>query len=64
MNRKGLLDPPTVAEDFGVTVQRLAEWRHKGIGPSYVKVGRLIRYRAEDIDAWLDANTVKTGDAA
>ena len=64
MNRKGLLDPPTVAEDFGVTVQRLAEWRHKGIGPNYVKVGRLIRYRAEDINAWLDANTVKTGDAA
>ena len=32
----------------------LANWRWKGIGPRYQKVGgKLIRYRKEDVDAWV-----------
>lgn len=32
-------------------------WRVKGIGPRYVKIGRLVRYRIEDVEAWLEKQT-------
>lgn len=61
---QGMIAPPELAEHLGVTVQRLAAWRHEGTGPRYVKVGRLIRYRADDITAWIDAQTVDTAGGA
>ncbi|MBF6138693.1 helix-turn-helix domain-containing protein [Nocardia farcinica] len=35
--------------------------RAKGRGLPYVKIGRRVRYRAEDIAAYLEANTVRPG---
>ncbi|MCZ4539854.1 helix-turn-helix transcriptional regulator [Dietzia maris] len=64
MSGNGLIAAPALAQEFGVTVQRLATWRHQGVGPAYVKVGRLVRYRREDVDAWLDAQTVETAGGA
>lgn len=32
----------------------------KGQGPPFIKVGRLVRYRRSDVDAWLRANTIGT----
>jgi hypothetical protein len=46
--------------DSPIAVLTLSDWRTKGIGPAYVKVGRLIRYRIADLDAWLDSR-VKRG---
>ena len=46
--------------DSPIAVLTLADWRTKGIGPAYVKVGRLIRYKISDLDAWLDSR-VKRG---
>ncbi len=28
-------------------------WRHEGSGPPGVKVGRAVRFRVEDVDAWI-----------
>jgi hypothetical protein len=36
----------------------LIAWRNRGVGPKYIKVGRLRRYRQEDVDRWLLAQTV------
>ena len=36
------------------TIQR---WRLEGIGPNYVKLGRLIRYRKSDLDRFIDEHT-------
>jgi excisionase family DNA binding protein len=36
----------------------LASWRNKNVGPAYLKVGRLIRYRQADLDAWLNSRLV------
>ncbi|MCK9378249.1 MAG: helix-turn-helix domain-containing protein [Syntrophobacterales bacterium] len=33
----------------------LDKWRWDGTGPVFIKVGRLIRYRTSDLDAWLAA---------
>jgi hypothetical protein len=42
---------------------KLAQWRHKGIGPSYYKLGRKIVYRGEDLNAWAEANRVEPANA-
>ena len=36
----------------------LAQWRHKGIGPAYYRLGRKIVYRGVDLNAWADAQRV------
>ncbi|WP_299436786.1 helix-turn-helix domain-containing protein [uncultured Rhodospira sp.] len=35
------------------TVRTLERWRRDGVGPRYLRVGRTIRYRRADVDAWL-----------
>ena len=38
----------------------LEQWRSQGKGPKYIKVGRHVRYRWSDVQAWLDAQSVVT----
>lgn len=48
-----------VAEFLGVTVQALRRWRFEGRGPGFFRLeGRLVRYRQEDVEAWLAAQAV------
>ncbi|UYV36730.1 helix-turn-helix domain-containing protein [Rhodobacteraceae bacterium D3-12] len=35
---------------------KLAQWRHKGVGPAYYKIGRKVIYRGSDLNTWLAAN--------
>jgi excisionase family DNA binding protein len=44
-----------VAEYLGVPVRTLELWRHKGAGPKYARVGKYVRYRWSDVEAWLAA---------
>lgn len=39
---------------IGLSAQTLARWRHEGKGPGYVKIGRLVAYRAGELRRWLD----------
>lgn len=48
-----LVAPSTLAERLGTTERSLSEWRIKGRGPKYIRVGRGVRYRPEAVDAWL-----------
>jgi hypothetical protein len=41
--------------------QKLAQWRHKGIGPAYYKLWRKIVYRGADLNAWTEAHRVVPG---
>ena len=38
--------------------EKLGQWRHKGFGPAYFKLGRKIIYRGTDLNAWALANRV------
>jgi len=43
---------------------KLAQWRHKNMGPPFYRLGRKIIYRGVDLNAWAEANRVepaKTG---
>lgn len=53
-NRTGLARPAEVAEYLGVSVGALATQRYRGEGIPYVRLSaRAIRYRWEDVEAWL-----------
>ena len=52
-----LLSPHEVAAQLGVTLNMLAVWRcHGSSSLSYVKIGRCVRYRAEDVEAFINAH--------
>ena len=52
-----LLDEARLAARLGVSRSTLQSWRYSRRGPRYIKIGRLIRYRNADVDAFLAANT-------
>jgi excisionase family DNA binding protein len=41
------------ADYLGLKAATLNKWRCHGDGPPFIKVGRLIRYRRTDLDAFL-----------
>lgn len=49
-----LLTLEEVAGYLQVPVKTLYDWRHRGRGPTGLRVGRYVRYRQADVDAWLD----------
>jgi hypothetical protein len=54
-----LLTPLDFAALTGICVQTQANWRNQRInGLQYVKCGRLVRYRRNDVLAWLKSRTV------
>ena len=48
-------------EDLNIIGDRdkLAQWRHKKIGPAFYRLGRKIIYRGADLNAWAEANRVE-----
>ncbi|WDO06866.1 helix-turn-helix domain-containing protein [Streptomyces murinus] len=56
--RRGPLATPTeVAAYLGVPVKTLYQWKYRGIGPNVHKVGRHLRYRWSEVDAWVNAQS-------
>jgi predicted DNA-binding transcriptional regulator AlpA len=57
-----LLHSAQAANLLGVSPAWMARERWKGTGPSYVRVGgpkgRAVRYRLDDLEAWIAANRV------
>jgi predicted DNA-binding transcriptional regulator AlpA len=53
-----LLTQNALAAELGMKPESLADWRHRGKGPRYVKLGQLVRYRRSDVEDWLDHQTV------
>jgi predicted site-specific integrase-resolvase len=45
-----LIDDLLAAEYLNLAVQTLRNWRNKGMGPPYFKLGRCVRYQLEDIE--------------
>ena len=57
-----LLAPPDVARLLGVPTATLANWRSGRTGPAFLKVGRHVRYRRTDLEAWIDSRVVRHGE--
>ena len=54
---RALLTEAATARLLSMSMRTLQAWRLKGIGPSFVRVGRAIRYRHDVLFEWIDANT-------
>lgn len=53
-----LMTTGEVAARLHVPPATLRQWRHLGRGPKSFKLGSLVRYRRDDVEAWL-ANQYK-----
>ena len=58
--RRTLATPAEVADYLGVPVNTLTAWRYRGTGPRYCKIGRHVRYRWSDVEAFVAAQAKET----
>mgnify|MGYP000014695888 FL=1 len=54
-----LLDEKQVAKLLRVSLASVRRWRQRKTGPTYIKAGACVRYRREDVEAWLRGREVK-----
>jgi predicted DNA-binding transcriptional regulator AlpA len=58
MRSRDILNSLQAAEVLAVTEQCLRKWRCLGTtGPKYSKLGKFVRYRRSDLDAWIEQNS-------
>jgi predicted DNA-binding transcriptional regulator AlpA len=50
-----LLDVHDLSRILGIPEPTLYGWRTHGKGPEGIRLGRHLRYRPQDVQAWLDA---------
>jgi excisionase family DNA binding protein len=43
-----------LADMLAVPLGTLYQWRHRGEGPPGYRIGRHVRYRRGDVEAWLE----------
>ena len=53
-HRDRLLSVQELANYLGVPMTTLYQWRYRREGPPGFRVGRHIRYRWSDIEAWIE----------
>lgn len=51
-----LLTTVEVAQYLRIRVNTLEQWRSRGKGPAFERVGRRVRYRRREIEKWLKQN--------
>lgn len=52
----GLLDERAAAVYLNVSIAALRAWRTRGGGPRFAKLGVLVRYRAADLETWIESS--------
>jgi excisionase family DNA binding protein len=59
--RERLLSPDDLAAYLSVPLKTIYRWRYRGEGPASYRVGRHVRYKLEDVEAWLRARREQEG---
>lgn len=57
-----LIDEHEAAALIGVAPSTMNSWRVKRVGPRFVRVGRLVRYRPDDVRTFVESRLVGTSD--
>lgn len=58
---ENLLNEYDVARVCGLSVASVRRWRLLKRGPKYLKIGAAVRYRREDVSAWLESRPTGGG---
>ncbi len=53
------LSPQGVKERYGFSVSTLAKWRMDNKNLPFSKMGKYIRYKRSDIEAFIDSNKIE-----
>lgn len=48
-----LLTPEDLSTMLQMPERTLDDWRYRGLGPNFIRVGKRIRYRPAAVEAWL-----------
>jgi len=65
VTKNNLLSGSQAAEFLGVTTGTLSVWRSTGrYSIPFIKIGRCVRYRLSDLEAWLISRTRDNGATA
>jgi len=64
MSETSLLTPKALAEKLGVPLGTVHKMARLGYGPVPLKIGKHLRWRRADVDAWLDAQISPTWNKA
>ena len=59
----GLLNTVQLEARTGISRWTWIKYRKQRKGPNWVVIGRAVRYRVPEIEAWLQSNTVVPGEA-
>ncbi|WP_329276946.1 helix-turn-helix transcriptional regulator [Streptomyces sp. NBC_01451] len=59
LSRRPLATALDIAEYCRVPLATVYQWSSRGGGPRMIRVGRHLRARWDDIDAWLDDQAVR-----
>ena len=58
-----LLNETEVAKKLRVSLACLRRWRLEKRGPTFIKIGQLVRYQPEELDVWIRSLPVGGGSA-
>jgi predicted DNA-binding transcriptional regulator AlpA len=56
--RLGLITEEELAEMLDNKAETIRAWRSEKFGPKWVKLGKNVFYRAQDVTEWINANVV------
>jgi predicted DNA-binding transcriptional regulator AlpA len=58
-----MLKEGDLAQITGMSLATIRRWRLLRQGPKYLKIGAAVRYKPEDISAWLESRPVSGGNS-
>lgn len=53
-------DDEDAALDLIANKSKRAQWRHRRVGPCYLKFGRRVKYKGSDLNSWAESNRIET----
>ncbi len=63
-NDEKWLSPQELGELLNIPLQSIYRWRYSQQGPSGYRIGRHVRYRASDVEAWLSGQRDERAEAS
>ena len=55
LHNENALNERQAAKYLGVSASTLRLWRAEGRSPRFFRAGKLVRYRRNDLDSWIEA---------
>ena len=58
-----LYDDTDAELDLNAPRPKRAQWRHRRVGPPFLKFGRRVKYHGADLNSWVNRNRVLTSNS-